>query len=118
MNVVTNNGDFIIDTIDEIIQLILRTSKQSCDEIWVSRTDYPCIAVLINGNYANIHFFLNSEGDIWQTVGNNNDMQFIISGETQVLPGEYIISLEKAIEVVKEFCISMVKPKCVEWEEL
>lgn len=118
MKIITNNGDFVIDTIDEITKLIVRASKQPCDEIWISETDYPCIAVLINGDYANIHFFLNDEGDVWQAVGNNKDMEFVISGEPQIISGKYIIQLEKAIEVIKEFCTSMMKPKCIEWEDL
>lgn len=38
--------------------------------------------------------------------------------EEVVVENRYIVDIEKAIEIVKEFYNSKTLPRCIEWEEL
>ena len=99
--------------------LILQSAKNPFDDLWISRKEYPCLAISINGRNACIHYFLNDEGAMWQAVGNSEeDTEFICHGEISVLPGDAVVSIEIALLCAKEFFESDKKPGCVEWREL
>lgn len=117
MNVVTNNGDKSCETVQEIIDILINNSY---DDIWISgEEEYPCLAVLTNGSLACVHYFLNDTGNMWQSAGDyDKDVMFITGGEESEMPADSIITLEKAIECVKEFRDTLEKPDCIEWREL
>lgn len=82
-------------------------------------TDYPCLAILINGTYACVHYFLNDEGDMWQSVGyGDKDIAFMSNGAKSDMPADSVISLDKAIECAKQFFETPGRPDCIEWREL
>ena len=120
MNIANCKGDFEIKSWDELEQQIRESSSNPYDDIWISgETEYPCLAVLINGSYACVHFFLNEEGDMWQSVGEGDkDMVFVNNGEESEMPADSIISLERAVECAKQFYQTKKKPTCIEWREL
>ena len=68
---------------------------------------------------ANVHYFLNDDGSVWQSLGNyTEDVEFMINGAPQLISAEYIIPIDKLIDVIKEFCEYGKRPECIEWEEL
>ncbi len=112
-----NNGFFEICSEKEILDFF-QNIPNDINEMWLSQKEYPCMAILIHGEYANVHFFLD-ECTMWQSVGNNAaDMEFTINGTVQIISKDYIIPLKKAIEGAKFFCLSEEKTNCIEWEEL
>ncbi len=119
LNISTHNGNIKCDSFEAIENLILQSTKSLPDDIWISRKEYPCLAISINGTNACIHYFLNDEGDMWQAIGNGEeDTEFMTNGEISVLPGEAVVSIEMALLCAKNFFESNEKPCCVQWREL
>ena len=120
MNVTNCNGDFEVHSWSELENIIEQSTSNRFDDIWISvETNYPCLAVLINGNYACVHYFLNDEGDMWQSVGyGEKDISFVSNGDSVDMPANSIISLGKALECAKQFFYTSEKPTCIEWREL
>ena len=74
---------------------------------------------MVNGSYACVHYFLNDNGDMWQSVGQEEqDVTFIAGGVDTEMPGDAVISLEQAIACSKQFFDSPERPNCIEWREL
>ncbi len=120
MKIANCNGDFECNTRKELENFIMKSSLNKFDEIWLSENDdYPCLVILLNGDYACVHYFLNDQGDMWQSVGyGDKDISFVINGDRTDMPADCIISLDKAIECAKQFYDTFDKPSCIEWEEL
>lgn len=122
MNVANNKGDFECLTKNDIEDMIRLSALNPYDDIWISRTanSYPCLAILVNGNFACVHYFLNDSGAIWQSVGNyHNEITFAVNGEEpSLMPGECVISLDRAIECMNLFFDTCNRPDCIEWREL
>lgn len=120
MNIANCNGDSECHSWHELEKFLKNSSTNPFDDIWLNRvTDYPCLAILINGNYACIHYFLNDEGDMWQSVGyGDKDVTFVSNGDKSDMPADSVVSLDKAIECAKQFFDISDKPTCIEWREL
>lgn len=116
----TNKGDFSFQSEDEVLEFI-RTTAQENSEIWINGKDaYPCISVGINGKYAVINYFQNDVGDIWLSYNEEKqeEVTFVMSGEEFKPDINAIISLEKAVLCIKEFCTTYERPSCIQWQEL
>lgn len=120
MNIANCNGDFECHLWNELESLIRNSALNPFDDIWLNRgADYPCLAILINRTYACVHYFLNGEGDMWQSVGyGDKDVAFISNGDKSDMPADSVIPLDKAIECAKYFYDTLDKPNCIEWREL
>lgn len=122
MNVANSKGNCEYRTKQELEDLIRKSALNPYDDIWINETDveYPCLAILVNGNYACVHYFFNDCGDMWQSIGTyEQDITFKVNGEApQLMPGNCVISLDKAIECVKLFFDTHQRPDCIEWREL
>lgn len=119
MNLCSNEGNFKYETKEEIVEHIKRCSALPADEIWISGEDqYPCLTILINGNYSCVHYF-EEEGVMWQSYGaHSEEIIFLAGGEEWSAPADTIISVENAILCMEEFFDSNKKPECIEWQEL
>ena len=120
MNVENCNGTIQCHSWNELENLIWKSSSNPFDDIWISRNSaYPCLAILLNGKDACVHYFLNDNGDMWQSVGyGNKDVTFLHNGEESDMPADCIISLDKAIDCAKQFYLTSDLPNCIEWQEL
>lgn len=118
MRIDTNNNGLFEVCSEKEISDFFENMPNDINEMWLSQKEYPCMAILIHGEYANVHFFLD-ECNMWQSVGNcDTDMEFIMNGTAQIISKEYIIPLKKAVEGAKFFWLSEEKPDCIEREEL
>lgn len=99
------NGDFDCRSWNELEDIILRNlSLNLYDDIWLNgEEDYPCLAILMNGNHACVHYFPDDGGNMWQSVGNGK---------------EAVVSLDKAMECARQFFETLNKPDCIEWRKL
>lgn len=90
MNIANCNGDFQCESWNELKDFIVKSARNPYDDIWLNGdNEYPCLAILINGTYACVHYFLNDEGDMWQSIGyGTEDIVFFCNGEKTVLSGE------------------------------
>lgn len=113
------NGDFELRSCEEIERKIIESSKQPFDDIWFYLdAEYPCLSILVNGQYACVHYFLNND-DICQSVGyGSEDISFECNGEKSNVPADAIISLDLAIECAKQFFETHGKPTYIEWRKL
>lgn len=122
MYVSCNVGNYEYQTKQELEDIIRKRASNPYDDMWFSETEggYPCLAILVNGSYACVHYFLNDCGDMWQSVGDcEEDILFQSNGEEpDPMPGDCVISLEQAIMCMKEFFDTHQMPKCIEWQEL
>lgn len=109
-----NSGDYSCASWIEVKNLIMQSQNDKYDDIWISGNDeYPCLSILINQKDTCIHYYLNNDGEMWQSVGNadknvlfvsNNDMSTLIE-----MSANTIVPLYKAIQCVKQFCIEWRK---------
>lgn len=122
MNVACSKGDYEYQAKQELEDMIRECALNPYDDIWISETDgeYPCLAILVNGNYACVHYFLDDCGTMWQSIGNYaQDIYFQANGEVpSPMPGDCVISLNKAIECMRLFFETQQRPDCIEWREL
>lgn len=118
----TGKGDSICKDKAEIVLMIKQGAALPYgDEIWVSSEEnpYPCLSILVKGEYACVHYFGKEEGDIWQSCGEfEKEVVFLAGSEEWIAPAYVIISMETAINCMEEFCDTMERPKCIEWKEL
>lgn len=121
MNVVTNQiqGNIDCSSIDEIENIIRQASFLPMDEIWISgNSEFPCFGILVNGEFACIHYFY-GDGEMMQSFGDyKNEKVFLAGGEEWIAPADTVVSLETAVNCMKEFCSDLSLPKCIQWQEL
>lgn len=104
----------------EIAEQIRRSSALPTDDLWISgESEYPCLAILINGQFACMHYFENSSGTMFQSIGSNSrHIAFIAGGEEWEAPESSVVTLEEAIACIEEFCDTLKRPVCIQWQEL
>lgn len=120
MIIESHKGEFECHSWTELENFIKESALNPFDDIWIRREHaYPCLAILVNGEFACVHYFLNDNGDMWQSVGSGDeDVTFICGGEESELPADAVISIREAIECAKEFYESPQRPRCTEWRDL
>ena len=58
---------------------------------------------------------------MWFSIGNHKDKVRFLNGKgmnTDLKDGEYVVTLEQAIECVKQFYKSNELPDCIEWDRI
>lgn len=118
----TKNGDSICKSKAEIVEIIKRgASLPEGDEMWISEKgeQYPCLSILVKGEYACAHYFDEEDGNVWQSLGEFEEgVTFLLGDEEWEAPADVIISMERAIDCTKEFYDTQKRPKCICWGEL
>ena len=111
-------GNFKYETKEEIAEHIRRSSELPMDDIWISgENELPCLAILVNGAYACIHYF-DKEGE-WISHGTDQKKIIFLAGlERWEAPSDAVVFLEVAISCMEEFFDTMKKPRCIEWQKL
>ncbi len=119
-NIANCKGNFKCQSWNELKDFITKSSFNSLDDIWINgNDDYPCLAILINREHACVHYFLDGDGNMWQSVGyGKEDVAFVCNGEKSVMPANSVISLDKALECAKQFFQTLERPSCIEWRDL
>lgn len=116
MTVSTKNRDILCKRKSEIKKIILNSTD---DDIWISEHKYPCLAVLVRGKYACIHYFENKNGKMFQSAGGiGTETTFTAGGTEWTAPPESVITIETAVKCVDEFCDTLKRPACIEWAEI
>lgn len=93
--------------------------------LFAGENKYPCLAIMVNGNYATATYMSDSEEGLLQSVGGKTGLSFDESTvfytgtedqESQVW-NEFVITFEKAKDVANEFLATLKLPTCIEWSE-
>lgn len=90
------------------------------NEIWISPegVNYPCLALLIKGKDACVHFFEDDEGQ-FASVGDMEQEDSILFEVGQYEVAAYqVVSLRQAMDCALEFYDGQALPACIDWEEL
>lgn len=121
MYISSNIGNYECYTIDEMKGYILKCAENVFDELWISKdkNDYPILVILINDNYACLHFFIDDKGTVFQSVGYGyEDMSFKLNNDEIIMPANSVILLDDAIKCAEQFFINCDKPNCIKWSSL
>lgn len=120
MRVSTDKGEFVCQTKQRIDEIIRSSALNPFDDIWISGTSkYPCLAILVNGGYACIHYFQNEKCAGEQSIGHYEaDIAFACRGTEFDMPGNAVVSLDEAIACVDFFFDTNQRPDCIKWREL
>lgn len=117
ITVSTINSDTVCRSKSAVREII---TGNPYNDITISfESEYPQLAVLINENYACIHYF--TENKIFQSVGDvNKEITFIAGGTEWTAPPEAVLDIKDAIANINLFCEKMGLPDCSkeEWTEL
>lgn len=113
MHISTENGETMTDRFEEIVDII-----DSSSEVWISGEDnYPCLSLLINDDKVCVNYFGVEKDDLWMSRSDTlQTVTFLISGEEWEAPEDSVISMGKALECVKEFCRTLSRPSCIDWQ--
>ena len=86
---------------------------------------FPCLAIMVNNEYAVLTFFPENEDCLFQSIGegtalNPDETSIFYTGtqdqETQIW-NEFVIPFAKAREAATEFFASLSLPVCIEWSK-
>ncbi len=117
INVSTVHGDMVCRSKNEVKKLITGSLN---NDIWISiGKNYPCLAILINGKYACIHYFEDENGTAFQSVGDvNKEITFIAGGTEWTAPLEAVVTLDDAVICAESFINNLSRTEWIEWTEL
>jgi len=121
-------GTELCDEVDKINDILQQKDANNTNEFWISiDTQFPFMGLLTNNGLAYVHFF-DKEGSPGFRALSNCDVGSYLSGTTTfysnngseeiVVENECVLSINKAIEIVKQFYTTKKMPTCVEWDEL
>ena len=120
-------GMDICNSADEIEEILHKQNGNNVNEFWIStETQFPCLGVLTNSSYAYVHFFDEDGSPGFRGLADEdlgldeNELPTFYSsnGEIMSVEIECIVSLNKAVEVVREFFETGSMPTSIEWDEL
>lgn len=113
----TNYGTTICRSKSEVEKIITGSLN---NDIWLNiGSEYPCLAILVNGKYACIHYFENNNGVSFQSVGDvNKEVTFIAGGTEWIAPCESVVTIEEAVICAEIFCDTVKLPNIIEWKKL
>lgn len=116
----TEKGDFSFPSADDVLKFV-QTAAQESNEIWIrAEQPNPYMTVCINGEYAAINYFENDTGDMWLSYNDENqeEVTFMAAGEEWEPDVSAVISLSSAFSCIREFCMTLERPSCIEWQDL
>ena len=110
-------------TLDELRQILSMRFGNESNEFWISEDtgEFPCMAILVKGNLANVSFF-DDENDIGsQSVGGEPKtgtftVFYTNTPEEEIeIHDEFTVSAEVAVKAAEEFFTKRQMPRCIAW---
>lgn len=121
-------GVTYFDTMDDLVKILQIRYGDDVNEFWITNEDEenPCLAILVNKNYANVSYFPKAGHLGFQSIGNIKDLSpngysvfYTNTPEEELeISNEMIILFEQALVAAKEFVITKEKPTSIDWYEL
>ena len=116
--------EYVVTNPNEVDQILRINYGNGYNSFWIAMesNSYPCLAILTNNNLACVHYFPEERDSGFQSVSFEN-LNLNPSGETefrveninqsQFLNNDSVIELQQAIEVVREFMMSPLRPTAI-----
>ncbi len=113
MQISTENAAFSTSDPD-----LTESTVRSSREIWISgESKYPCLTILTSGEKACVNYFGRQESDMWLSQSESTQSEvFIAGGEQWQSPADAVISIDEALQCVREFCGTLTRPACIKWQ--
>ncbi|WP_277408695.1 Imm1 family immunity protein [Lacrimispora xylanisolvens] len=113
-----------LDNIEDI--LTQRTHKGVNEFIIHGEQEFPYMVVLVNNNYAYLHFYKEDDDPGFRSIGGDTDLEndgdsiFYTNTDNEEVSIENVsvVPFSNALTAVKQFFETRDMPKCIEWDEL
>ncbi|MGN1105140.1 MAG: Imm1 family immunity protein [Huintestinicola sp.] len=122
---ISHFGGAFMDISSEDVDDILKIRFGSgVNEFWISlEGEYPCLAVMINGDLGSITYFpddlcAGSQSYGGEKAGETVTFYTDTPEEETELDGRYAVSSAVALRAAREFVFTGKRPVCIEWVEL
>lgn len=121
MYIVSNNGDFECNSIEEYKHILTRCFENE-NEIWISMhsdEEFPCLSILTGKIGFCINYFSENNEEQYVSIGDQQcgGMEKFLGGQYEVERCQ-IISYEDAMECAIEFFETQQRPDNIEWDAL
>ncbi|MBP0956218.1 MAG: hypothetical protein J5997_02505 [Oscillospiraceae bacterium] len=113
--------DISAEDVDDILKIRFGSGV---NEFWISlEGEYPCMAVMINGDLGSVTYFSNDLCAGFQSYGGKKAEENVTfytntPEEKTELDGRYAVSSAVALRAAREFVFTGIRPVCIEWVEL
>ncbi len=113
--------------IDEVREVLRKRYGDDVNEFWITydNQENPCLAILVNKEFANVTYFPDAESLGFQSVGTPSGFNpdgfsvfYTNTPEEEIeVSNSAIIPFEVALQVALEFFHNPMLPNCIEWSE-
>lgn len=129
MVIETNEQSYHFSTPQEVLGFLRERHKaHAADELSVKGEEvFPCLCLLINHNSVHLSYLGALPGETYQATGDafrgedgetGEEILFFAGDETIPFPVREVIPFDTALQCVEEFCETLSRPTCVEWDNL
>jgi len=112
----------------EILDSILNVRYgRNVNEFWISgEREIPCLAMLVNGNYANLTFFPEDGHPGFQSAAKDTNLKLddvtIFCTNTPYeeieIKNDAVVTFAIALNAAREYYTTKEMPSCIEWVEM
>lgn len=128
MNIDFGNNTWQIQTESQLLSILNKRDSKGGAEFWLYFLgEFPCLSIRVSGNICHIIYLINDShpgfrlfGD--QDLPNGGMTRFVWEGADpgcgEDHPNEFVVSLQKGLEVAIEFYRTESVPELEKWFEL
>ncbi len=120
-----DTGSRVLTTESQLEEALRLHFTQDTAELWLSgEARFPCLAILVRGEHANVHWFPEEGHPGFQSVSEASDVDgettvtFRAGGQETQVSRHWIVSADLARRAAREMFHSTDRPECLVWEEL
>jgi Immunity protein Imm1 len=118
-------GRHVVSSPHDLASVLANRDAHDANSFWFSSVDaeYPCLAVMITGQFAVVHWFPAEGNAGHQSLGDDaatGEVPFIENeqGAAMWLPRSAAVGIELALRCVEQFVVDFERPSAVSWFEL
>ena len=115
------------ETINSMLSILNLRYGKGVNEFWIYGEDrFPCLAILVNNDYANLTYFPEDGHPGFQSIAMDTDLNmkdisifYTNTPDEEIeIDNDAIVPFSRAVEATKEFFTSLSLPTCLKWLEL
>lgn len=118
-------GRRVISSLGELVSAFDHRDSHGSTSLWLSSVDaeYPCLAVMITGQLAALHWF-----PVEGNAGHQSRCADVVTGDVRFIENEHgaemwlprsaAVGIELALRCVQQFVVDSERPAAISWVEL
>ncbi|MCD7742137.1 MAG: hypothetical protein LUI06_08040 [Ruminococcus sp.] len=116
-----------VNTLDEVCEVLRKRYGDDVNEFWITydNQENPCLAILVNKEFANVTYFPDAESIGFQSVGipsgfNSDEFSVFCTNtpeEEIEISNSTIITFDEALQAALDFFQNPKLPNCIKWSE-